>query len=422
MTLTSRCNWDAKRVKHVSQLVTSGSRGWAEFYADEGAIFIRIGNLTERGIDLDLADLQHVRVPAGAEGARTRVKQGDVLISITALIGAIGLVRHAIGESYVNQHLALVRPTSIIDARWLAYALRSQLGRDQFMLRMYGGTKVGLGLDDVREVAVPLPPLPAQCALADILDRNTAALDALIAKKERFIELLQEKRQALITQAVTNGLDPNVPMKESGIEWLGPIPSHWLLSRGRFLFRELALPPQEDDGVVTAFRDGQVTLRKNRRTEGFMFADKEAGYQHVRVGDLVIHSMDAFAGAVGVSESNGKCTPEYVVMEPARNGVVSAYYALLLRVMAQRNYIFVVSPSVRERAPRFRFVTFKDVELPVPPLAEQCRIVQHIATGSASIDQLVGAIQKQVALMREYRQALITAAVTGKIDVSNEAA
>ena len=160
-----------------------------------------------------------------------------------------------------------------------------------------------------------LPPLPEQRAIADFLDHNTAKIDALIEKQERLIALLEEKRSALIAHAVTKGLDLDVPMKDSGVEWLGVIPAHWELRKGKYLYRKMNRPIYDDDEVVTAFRDGEVTLRSNRRTDGFTFSIKEIGYQGVRKGDLVIHQMDGFAGAIGVSDSDGKCSPVYSVCQ-----------------------------------------------------------------------------------------------------------
>jgi type I restriction enzyme S subunit len=229
--------------------------------------------------------------------------------------------------------------------------------------------------------------------------------------------LLKEQHQAIISDAVTKGLDPNVPLKPSGIEWLGDVPKHWGIERGRFLFRKLDIPPEPEDGVVTAFRDGQVTLRENRRTDGFTLAVLEVGYQRVREGDLVIHGMDAFAGAIGVSESTGKCTPEYAVLTPIRQGINSRYFAMVLRLMAQRNFVFVICPSVRERAPRFRFEAFKDVQLPVPSLEEQERIVRYIDTLGKESNALAVQAELAIDLLQERRTALISAAVTGQRDV-----
>ena len=283
--------------------------------------------------------------------------------------------------------------------------------------QMGDGVRQTIGQDELLGMAFCYPTLVEQTAIVTFLDRETAKIDGLIAEQEKLIALLAEKRQATISHAVTKGLNSAASMKDSGVAWLGDIPSHWKLNRGRFLFSQSDDPPEVEDGVVTAFRDGQVTLRENRRTDGFTLAVLEAGYQHVKEGDLVIHGMDAFAGAIGVSESNGKCTPEYSVLRGRGPGLSNNYFAAVLRIMAKRNFIYVICPSVRERAPRFRYASFKDVLLPHPPIEEQMAIVQHISNEVRRIEKLLKIAAALVSLLGERRSALISAAVTGKIDV-----
>jgi type I restriction enzyme S subunit len=332
-----------------------------------------------------------------------------------ALCGNVHFVN---GRFWASEHAVVACPTKGIEARCLAYLLGA-LNLGQYSI---SAAQPGLAMDRIKELVVAVPETTTQAAIANFLDRKTATIDELIRRKERLIELLQEERQALITQAVTKGLDPNVPMKDSGIEWIGKIPRHWRVSRGRFLFRQLSLSPREEDRVVTAFRNGQVTLRENRRVDGFTLAEKEIGYQHVRVGDLVLHSMDAFAGAIGISESDGKCTPEYVVLEPRSPTICGVYYAHCLRWMAKQNFIFVICPSVRERAPRFRYETFKDVLLPLPPVEEQKKICDFIGGLPERHKAVAVELGRHIDLLHEYRQALITAAVTGQLDIPAEAA
>lgn len=201
-------HWERRRLKFLAHFVTSGSRGWAAHYSDEGAIFLRIGNLRTASIELDLSNVQRVSPPEGAEGTRTRVETGDVLVSITALIGAIARVGDEVGDAYVNQHLALVRcRRAVVDSTYVAYALISQDGQEQFRRFLYGGTKDGLGLQDVREVSVLLPPPEEQQAIVAHLDAETARIDTLNAKVQCAIELLKEYRTALITAAVTGQID-----------------------------------------------------------------------------------------------------------------------------------------------------------------------------------------------------------------------
>ena len=349
------------------------------------------------------------------------VRRGDIVFRLTDLQNDKRSLRSAMVEEdgIITSAYLAVKPESA-GSRFLAHLFRAYDATKVFY-SMGGGLRQSMKYADVKRLPTLLPPPGEQTAIAAFLDRETAMIDGLVAEQRRLLELLKEKRQAVISNAVTKGLNPRAPMKPSGIEWLGDVPEHWAVERGRFLFRKLDTPPEPEDGVVTAFRDGQVTLRENRRTEGFTLAFLEVGYQRVRAGDLVIHGMDAFAGAIGVSESTGKCTPEYSVMTPARPGIDNRYFARILRLMAQRNYIFVICPSVRERAPRFRFEAFKDIPLPVPPLEEQQKIIHLIESVSAETITLAAEAQRAIDLLQERRTALISATVTGQIDVRNAA-
>ncbi len=200
-------HWEVKRLKHVTSFVTSGSRGWAEYYSDEGSIFLRIGNLTRDSVNLDLSDIQRVTPPDTSEGKRTLVQKNDVLVSITADIGSVAVVDADIGEAYVNQHLALTRPTSEVNPKWLGYCLFADSGKQQFIVSMNGGTKLGLGLDDVNNVSLLFPPLDEQAAIVAFIESETAQIDTLIAKAEEMSLLLREHRVALIAAAVTGQID-----------------------------------------------------------------------------------------------------------------------------------------------------------------------------------------------------------------------
>ena len=200
--------------------------------------------------------------------------------------------------------------------------------------------------------------------------------------------------------------------KDSGISWLGLIPSHWDVKRAKVLFNKENRPVLPNDEVVTCFRDGQVTLRKNRRTEGFTESLKEIGYQGVRKGDLVIHQMDAFAGATGVSDSNGKGTPVYHVCTPKTDYVNNYYYAHIVRRMGLNGYIQSLYRGIRERSSDFRFDVFGRQFLPVPPLAEQEAIVAYLDSATAEIDKAIASQQRMVELLQERKQIIINQAVT----------
>ena len=201
-------HWNVTRIKNLSQFVTSGSRGWAEFYSDEGPLFLRIGNVQSESVDLDLDEIQHVDPPRGAEGERTRIRPGDILVSITALIGAVAVVPRDLPEAFVNQHLALVRPAnSDVNSRWIAYCITSPVGQEQFAADLYGGTKDGLGLNDVRSLIVLEPPTWEQERMVRYLDQQNKELTTLVQVVRIAIDHLKEYRTALISAAVTGKID-----------------------------------------------------------------------------------------------------------------------------------------------------------------------------------------------------------------------
>ncbi|MGP1605079.1 MAG: restriction endonuclease subunit S [Moraxella sp.] len=201
--------------------------------------------------------------------------------------------------------------------------------------------------------------------------------------------------------------------KDSGVEWLGEVPSHWDVQRSKFIFKKIERKVNEEDQIVTCFRDGQVTLRANRRTEGFTNALKEHGYQGIRKGDLVIHAMDAFAGAIGISDSDGKATPVYSVCLPHNKQKIDVYfYAYYLRNLALSGFISSLAKGIRERSTDFRYADFAELLLPIPPYLEQQKIAQFLDDKTAKIDQAVDLAEKQIALLKEHKQILIQNAVT----------
>ena len=208
---------------------------------------------------------------------------------------------------------------------------------------------------------------------------------------------------------------PYPSYKPSGVPWLGDMPVHWDARRGGWLFHKMDRPVCDSDEVITCFRDGTVTLRKNRRTEGFTESLKEIGYQGVRKGDLVIHQMDAFAGAVGVSDSVGKGTPVYSVCHPTQHAD-PFYFAHIVREMARNQWILALAKGIRERSTDFRYSEFAKQALPLPPLAEQRAIVRYLDHVDDRISRYVAAKEKLIALLEEERQAVIHRAVTRGLD------
>ena len=200
--------------------------------------------------------------------------------------------------------------------------------------------------------------------------------------------------------------------KNSGVEWLGDVPEHWQIVRTKDIFNHRKEEALEDDEIVTAFRDGQVTLRKNRRTDGFTNSIKEHGYQHINSGDLVIHEMDAFAGAIGVSDSSGKSTPVYTVCYAKNENINHYFYSHFFRTMAKTGFINSLAKGIRVRSTEFRWNESRNVYLVEPPKADQEKIVSFLDTETARIDNLITKQEKLIELLEEQRKSIISHAVT----------
>ncbi len=409
-------HWQAIALSRVlAAPVTDGPHTTPEFL-DDGVPFLSVDGIQNGKLNFE--GCRYVSFEDHKEFSKKAApRYNDLLMGKAASVGKIARVTENI-EFSIWSPLALIR----VDAEqcspeFLEFCLKSSELQHQILLSSNSNTQLNIGMKDIPKLRIPLPAAQEQTQIARFLDHETARIDVLIEEQQRLIELLKEKRQAVISHAVTKGLDPTVPMKDSGVEWLGEVPAHWVIKKAGFLFEEKNRAVRACDGIVTAFRDGQVCLRSRRRESGFTLADLEHGYQGVRKGDLVLHGMDAFAGAIGVSEDDGRSTPEYVVVEPYDKSMICEYFAHALRVMAERNYILVLCQAVRERAPRFRYSKFSTALLPAPPSGEQEEIYKYISIFSDKCVELIAQAEQQITFLTERRAALISAAVTGKIDV-----
>jgi type I restriction enzyme, S subunit len=200
--------WSTTKLKWSASLITSGSRGWAQYYAEDGDYFVRIGNLCRGSLGFDDSDVHYVQVPPGAEGSRTITRVNDLLFSITAYLGSVAVVDHSHAGAFVSQHVSLVRLMGgQLDPMYAGYFSLSEVGQRQLNENAYGGTKIQLSLGDIGNLELPLPPLSEQGNIVRFLDARCAEIDVLIAKAAEVIETLREYRSALITDAVTGKID-----------------------------------------------------------------------------------------------------------------------------------------------------------------------------------------------------------------------
>lgn len=198
-------------------------------------------------------------------------------------------------------------------------------------------------------------------------------------------------------------------MKDSGIPWVGAIPEEWNIEKGKNMLKLLSRNVRDDDGVITCFRDGEVTLRANRRTEGYTFSDKEIGYQGIEPGDLVVHGMDGFAGAIGISDSRGKATPVLNVLDSDQNKTYLMYY---LRSMAITGVFLALSTGIRVRSCDTNWNKIKELMFPMPPLEEQNKIAKYLELQCKSIDSVLEKTRNSIEEYKKLKHSVITQAVS----------
>lgn len=276
------------------------------------------------------------------------------------------------------------------------------------------GVRSNLNSKDLLELSIPFPTFDEQQQIADFLDRECGKIDGLKADIQAQIDTLEQYKRSVITEAVTHGLNPSAPMKDSGIPWVGQFPTHWTKKKGKYILRYMSKPVKQDDGVITCFRDGEVTLRSNRREDGFTMADKEIGYQGVDVGDLVVHGMDGFAGAIGISDSRGKASPVLNVLNTKQNKKYIMYY---LRSMAYGEVFTALSTGIRVRSCDLRWNKLAELLYPLPPIDEQNNIVSYIDNQIAQTNEIIADKKSQIETLDGYKKSLIYEYVTGKKEV-----
>ncbi len=422
-------HWDVKALKNVISRIESGvSVNAIDTPAAEGEIGVLKTSCVYRGW-FDPAENKAV-VPEDYERVACPVTAGTLIVSrmnTPDLVGAAGMV----GES----HPGLFLPDRLwqvhfadAHAAFIHYWTHSPLYRAQVQQVCAGASSSmqNLAQDQFRAFTLALPPAPEQKAIAAFLDRETAKIDALVAEQQNLIVLLKEKRQALISYAVTKGLDPDVPMKDSGVAWLGEVPAHWhikplmrLTEPGRPIMYGIVLPGPDVLEGVPIVKGGNVKPSRLRldalaRTT----AEIEAPYARARLraGDLVY----AIRGTIGDCEivppdlNNANITQDVArvaLSDQADNRW--ARYALLSDPLREELACGSLGAAVRG----VNIFDLKRVRVPTPPLDEQVKIADALDAETASIEALIVEAECSTGLLQERRTALISAAVTGKIDV-----
>lgn len=319
-------------------------------------------------------------------------------------------------DGIVTFNYSVYRCYNGFNPKYYEYLFHTQGCIGEFKTRLHGvGESISpLYTKDLYSVTVFAPTFEEQNRIVTYLDSICAEINTTISDIEREIEALEEYKRSVITEAVTKGLNPDAEMRDSGVQWIGMMPTHWDCQRGKYILRYLQKPVRDDDGVITCFRDGEVTLRSNRREDGFTMADKEIGYQGIDVGDLVVHGMDGFAGAIGISDSRGKASPVLNVLDTEQNKKYIMYY---LRSMAYNDVFLALATGIRVRSCDLRWNKLAELLYPLPPVEEQQAIVEHIDSVLERTNAIIADKKQQIETIEEYKKSLIFEYVTGKKEV-----
>ena len=347
-------------------------------------------------------------VEAGYQG----IEPGDLVVhGMDGFAGAIG-----ISDSRGKGTPALNVLDCTENKRYIMYLLRTMAYTEVFQA-LATGIRVrtcDTNWKKLRELDYLLPPSSEQQEIVSYVDRRCAEMDSVASDIQSQIDVLEQYKRSTITEAVTSGMNPDAEMKDSGIQWIGMMPAHWNCIRGKYVLKYVQKPVREDDGVITCFRDGEVTLRSNRREDGFTMADKEIGYQGIDIGDLVVHGMDGFAGAIGISDSRGKGSPVLNVLETDQN---KRYIMYFLRSMAYSDVFLALATGIRVRSCDLRWNKLSELFYPIPPLEEQEAIVAHIDDVIEKTNAVIADKKAQLETLEEYKKSLIFEYVTGKKEV-----
>lgn len=356
----------------------------------------------------------YVRSPIIEQSSRYTFS-GDSILMAGDGVGAGKVFHYATGKYAVHQRVYCLHDFNpVVNSQFLFLYLSNR-----FPVRVEQGsaksTVDSIRLPMLKDFPVLLPSIDEQERIVEFLKEKYYAIDSLASDIQKEIETLEAYKKSLITEAITTGLDKSAPMKDSGILWSEKIPVSWKVSRIKFEVIPLHKRVYPSDQVITCFRDGEVTLRENRREEGFTLSFTENGYQGVDIGDLVIHGMDTFAGAIGCSDSRGKTTP---VVHVCKTTGINRFFMYVLRSMASMDVLSSFAEGIRIRSSDFRnFAKLGKFHIAVPPVAEQTEIVDFLDAKCSEIDSITSSKKQQLETLATYKKSLIYEYVTGKKEV-----
>jgi type I restriction enzyme S subunit len=401
--------WTVTKVKHVTSFTT----GWTPPTGDSASF--EGDNLWANISDLGPKILNDTSKRVSNEAIKrsniTVSPKGSLLFSFKLSIGQVGI---AGCDLYTNEAIATFLPDNEARLDYLYYASPIFIVENT-SFNIYGAKLLNQEL--INAASIALPNQDEQRQIATFLDRETSKLDTLISKQEHLIELLQEKRQSIISHAVTRGLNPDAKMKDSNLDWLGTIPVNWETLPTKQIFKLIVDPAENDNDfeLLSIYTDIGVRPRKELEAKGNK-ATTTDGYFRVKKNDFIVNKLLAWMGAIGLSIYDGVTSPAYDILR-AHKKIDPRYYNYLFRCGVMFIQFKKYSRGIMDMRLRLYFEEFGQLHLPFPPESEQMIIANFLDEESRKIDSLIDKAIRSIDLAKEHRTALISAVVTGKIDV-----
>ena len=405
-------HWGVKPLKRVFKIINGGTPSSSEESYWNGEIVWVTPNDLSKLTEACIVDSERKITQDGLHNCSARiVPKGSIVISTRAPIGYVAIAGVPL---CTNQGCKSLVAINKVNPKYFYYWMHSI----SFYLNVLGQgtTFIELSNSSLSMVELLTPSINEQKAIANFLDQKTAVIDDLIADKEKFIELLQEKRQAIITEAVTKGLNPNARMKDSGSEWISEIPQHWNLRRIKYLANVRNVKAVDSDNDKTYIgleniesRTGKLLL--NRNDEQQLIGETANIFKK---GDVLFGKLRPYLAKCIIADFDGRCTSELLVLRTT-SYILPEYLCFL---MLSPKFIDVVNSSTYgAKMPRASWDFIGNLQIPLPSIKEQEEIVEYLTEFMSRIDDLISDINTQIQKLKEYRQSLISEAVTGKIDV-----
>mgnify|MGYP004461197385 CR=1 FL=1 len=352
------------------------------------------------------------------ERQQYKVQKGDLIVVEGGDVASCDIVKEDVSDLYIQNALHRVRAKKDFTLEFLKYSLMMAKAQGYISLICNKATIAHFTKDKFSSLPFLAVPVDEQLKIVQVLDKKCAQVDALITNIQTQIEKLKAYKQSMITEVVTKGLDPTVPMKDSGVEWIGEIPAYWKIQRGKALFKETeARSADGSEELLTVSQYTGITPRSQKNVTMFEALSLE-GYNICEIGDIAANTMWLWAGAIGVSEYRGVVSPSYNVYRQRSNNFAPRYLDHLLRApMLVQEY---ASRSTGIRASRLRLYPkdFFNIMFPVPPLEEQQAILDALNSKLSAVDRLIAIKQAKIEKLEQYKRSLIYEYVTGKREVS----